>query len=330
MSSFKALRVHKTDDGLESRIDDVTLDDVTEGEVVIKTAYSCLNYKDALAVTGKGRIMRSFPLTAGVDASGVVESSEDDRFKPGDEVLVGGCNIGEQFDGGLAEKIRVNADFVVPLPNNLSLYDAMVLGTAGFTAGLAVLRMIENHQTPDMGPIAVTGPTGGVGATAIDILAGLGYEVSALTRKPEESADFLKAMGASDIVDARSIEMGTKPLEKALWGGAVDNVGGDLLAWLTRTIRPWGNIASIGLAASHKLETTVMPFILRGVNLLGIHSVEMPMELRLRVWDKLSGEWKPQHLDTIGARTVSLDEVPAICEDMVAGKVTGRTVVEFK
>lgn len=330
MSDFKALRVHQSDAGTTSQFDQISVNDLTDGEVVIQTHHSSLNYKDALAVTGKGKIMRRFPLVAGIDGAGVVESSTDDRFKPGDEVLITGNNVGEALDGGLGECMRIPADFLVSVPAGLSLRETMMLGTAGFTAGLAVQRMLDNNQSPDMGPILVTGPTGGVGSFAIDILSNLGFEVAALSGKAEAQADYLKTLGASQIIDRNTQDFGKRPLEKALWGGAVDNVGGEPLTWLTRTVGLWGNIASIGLAASHKLDTTVMPFILRGANLLGIHSVETPMPLRQNIWNKLAGEWKPRHLDMIACHGVSLDDVPAFCEQIIAGQVTGRAVVDIK
>ncbi len=328
MDKFNALRVHQIEKRSEVRFEQIGLDDLSPGEVVIKSAYSSVNYKDALAVSGKGRIMRRFPCVAGIDVSGTVAESSDSRFKAGDEVLVTGCNIGEEFDGGYADYVRAKVDSVVPLPSGLTLQEAMALGTAGFTAGLALRRMLENHQTPQMGPIAVSGPTGGVGSIAIQIFSRLGYEVTALTRKAE-ATDYLKSLGASEVIVTGSLDLGSKPMEKARWGGAVDNVGGDLLTYLTRTVKPWGNIASIGLAASPELKTTVIPFILRGASLLGIHSVECPMPWRRAIWDKLASEWKPRKLDTIVSRTVGMKELPAVCEEVVAGKIQGRTVVKF-
>ncbi len=328
MDKFNALRVHQVEKKTEARLEPITLNELTPGEVVIQSAFSSVNYKDALAVTGKGRIMRKFPCVAGIDVSGVVADSGDARFKPGDEVLVTGCNIGEEFDGGYGEYVRVKADSVVPLPPGLTLFEAMALGTAGFTAGLAMRRMLENHQTSQMGPIAVTGPTGGVGSVAIQILSQLGYQVAALTRKAE-ATDYLKALGASEVILTTSLDLGSKPMEKARWGGAVDNVGGDLLTYLTRSVKPWGNIAAIGLAASPELKTTVIPFILRGVSLLGIHSVECPMPWRRAIWDKLAGDWKPRKLDKIVSQTVGLKDLPAVCQQVVAGQIQGRTVVKF-
>ncbi|MBL6752600.1 MAG: YhdH/YhfP family quinone oxidoreductase [Nevskia sp.] len=327
-TSFKALRVHQVEKATQSRLETIRLDDLNPGAVVVKVAYSSLNYKDALAVTGKGRIMRGYPRVAGIDLSGVVESSADPAFKPGDKVLVTGNNIGEALDGGLAEFARLPADALVPLPRGLSLFEAMALGTAGFTAALGLRRMLENHQAPELGPIVVTGPTGGVGSVAIELFSRLGFTVAALTGKAAQ-ADYLRKLGASEIVDRTTLDLGSKPMEAARWGGAVDNLGGDTLTYLTRTVRPWGNIASIGLAQSHVLNTTVMPFILRGVSLLGINSVECPRPWRVAVWDKLAGEWKPQHLAAIAPRVVGLEDVAKVCDELIAGKALGRTVVRI-
>jgi acrylyl-CoA reductase (NADPH) len=327
--SFRALRVHRVEKATEARLETLSLDDLNPGEVVVRAAWSGINYKDALAVSGKGRILRRYPLVAGIDGAGVVESSQSPQFKPGDEVLVTGCNLSETLDGGYAGVMRLPAEVVIPLPAGLSLKEAMLLGTAGFTAALAVRRMQENHQTPAMGPIAVTGATGGVGSVAIQILSRLGYEVTAITGKPETSADYLKKLGASDVLDRRTLELGKAPLESARWGGAVDNVGGELLDWLTRTVKPWGNIGSIGLAGGHELHSTVMPFILRGVSLLGIHSVECPMPWRRAIWEKLAGDWKPAALGAIENRTVPLESLPAACADVMAGSVQGRILVQL-
>jgi NADPH2:quinone reductase len=327
--SFRALRVHRVEKTTEARLETLALDDLNPGDVVIRAAWSGINYKDALAVTGKGRILRRYPLVAGIDGAGVVESSGSPRFQPGDEVLVTGCNLSETFDGGYAEVLRLPAEMLVPLPAGLTLKEAMLLGTAGFTAALAVRRMQENHQTPAMGPVAVTGATGGVGSVAIQILSRLGYEVVAISGKPEHSADYLKKLGAAEVLDRRTLELGKAPLESARWGGAVDNVGGELLGWLTRTVKPWGNIACIGLAGGPELHTTVMPFILRGVSLLGIHSVECPMPWRLAVWEKLAGDWKPAALGAIENRTIGLDGLPAACAEIMAGSVQGRILVQL-
>lgn len=329
MSSFKAIRVHQVERATQSRLETLSLDDLSAGEVVIKVAWSGLNYKDALAVTGKGRIMKGFPKVAGIDLSGEVVSSESGAFTAGDKVLVTGCNIGEVLDGGLAEMARVPASAVVKLPAGMTLRDAMAIGTAGFTAALALKRMLENHQSPDMGPILVNGPTGGVGGIAVDLFSSQGFEVHALTGKAADQADYLTALGAHTVVDRLTLDMGGKPLESATWGGAVDNLGGPALAYLTRTVRPWGNIASIGLAQAHTLETTVMPFILRGVSLLGVHSVECPRVWREWIWAQLAGPWKLRHLERLVQREISLDEVQASCDAQVAGHTVGRTVVRL-
>ena len=330
MSSFRALRVHDAGDKkTRCQAEDLTTDQLNEGDVVIDVHWSSVNYKDALAVSGKGRIMRRLPCVPGIDLSGVVAESNDPALKPGQKVLVTGCNIGEALDGGYAQRARLPAEAVIPLPDGLDLREAMMLGTAGFTAALAVVRMQDNRQVPDLGPVLVNGATGGVGSVAIQILSGLGYEVAAVTGKAD-AAERLRALGAAEVLDPEGVRTGGKPLESARWGGAVDNLGGDALADMTRSVRPFGNIASIGLAAGVELKTTVMPFILRGVSLLGIHSVETPRPLREQVWQHLAGEWKPRALADIVTRTIGLDEVPAYCDELVAGTITGRALVKLR
>lgn len=327
--TFKAFRIHRGDDGaIRAAIESLTLNDLNPGEVVIRARYSGVNYKDALAGTGRGRILRRYPLVGGVDVAGEVVHSDAPAFAPGDAVLVTGCGLSETRDGGYAEFVRVPADCVVSLPASLDEYAAMAIGTAGFSAALAVMRLEENHQRPDMGPILVTGATGGVGGFAVDLLAGRGYEVHALTGKPEAEA-YLRELGASAVLDRRELELGTRPLESAQWGGAVDAVGGDILAWLTRTVRPYGNIAAVGLAAGTALDTTVLPFILRGVSLLGIHSVECSPALRREVWARLGDDLRPRHLARMVAGTVGLDGLPGAFEQVMAGGLRGRTVVDL-
>ena len=299
------------------------------GDVVIRVAYSSLNYKDALAVTGKGPIARGYPRTAGIDLAGVVESSTDPAYRPGDRVLATGAGLGESLDGGLAERARLPAAALVPLPQGLSLLEAMALGTAGFTAALALRRLLENHQAADRGPVAVTGATGGVGGIALGLLKRAGFTTVAITGKPD-AASYLRELGADEVVTRDSLTTSGKPLETAVWGGAVDTLGGETLAYLMRTVRPWGNIACIGLAQSPALATTVMPLILRGVSLLGIHSVEVPRAWRLAVWDKLAGEWKPQGIERLIVRAViGLEAVPRACEELMAGGARGRYVVSI-
>ena len=329
MTSFRAFRIHQVGKGVDPRLETLTLDDLGEGEVVIRGHYSSINYKDALAATGKGRILKRFPLVGGIDVAGEVVSSSDARYQPGDAVLVTGCGLSEEHDGGYAEYARVRGDWVIPIPAGLDPRAVMQLGTAGFTAGLAIHRLEHNGLAPDKGPVIVTGATGGVGSLALDMLAGRGYQVTALTGKAE-AADDLRALGAAEVLVRGEFEMGTRPLEKAMWAGAVDNLGGETLAWLTRTMDWWGSIASIGLAQSHELHTTVMPFILRGANLLGVNSVATPRPLRIEVWDRLATGLKPRHLDKIAHKTVTLSELPDAFGEYIEGKVRGRTIVDLR
>jgi len=329
MQSFRAFRIHADEDDYRAGIESLTLDDLTPGEVIIESHYSSINYKDALAGTGKGKILRRSPLVGGIDVSGVVVASEDSRFQPGARVLVTGCGLGEVHDGGYAERMRVPADWVVPLPNGLDLFEAMAIGTAGFTAALAIQRMEDNHQAEQHGPILVTGATGGVGSLAVDILSTMGYEVTALTGK-SASKDYLEALGATEVVNRHELQMGSHALEKAQWGGAIDNVGGNILSWITRTIRPWGNIVSIGMAAGAGLDTTVMPFILRGISLIGVSSSNCPLPWRIPIWERLATDLRPRHLDKIVAETVTLEQLNEVFAAMLAGKIQGRIVVQVK
>jgi len=326
--SFKAFRIHEIDKQIVARFEQLTLDDLSPGEVVVRVLYSDINYKDALAATGAGKILRKYPLVGGIDLAGVVDSSSDARYRPGDHVLVTGCGLSEVHDGGYAEYARLKGDWVIPMPPGLDAFKAMTLGTAGFTAALAIHRMEHNGQTPARGPIVVTGATGGVGSVAIDMLAGRGYEVIAVSGKAE-SIDYLKSLGAAQVLLRADIDYGKRPLEAARFAGAIDNVGGETLTWLTRTVDNWGNIASIGLAGGAELKTTVMPFILRGVNLLGINSSATLRELRLIVWQRIATDLKPRHLDAIATRTIGFDELPSAFAAYLQGTVTGRTVVRI-
>ncbi len=328
MPAFRAFRIHEIDRQIVARFDEITLDELSPGDVVVRVSHSDINYKDALAATGKGRILRRYPLVGGIDLAGEVVSSTDTRFAPGQKVLVTGCGLSETQDGGYAEFARLPGDSVIPLPAGISELDAMKLGTAGFTAALAVHRMEQNGQKPSNGPVVVTGATGGVGSLATSMLAGRGYEVVAVSGKAEAD-DYLRDIGAARVLRREGLDLGSKPMEKALWAGAVDNVGGPLLTWLTRTVDQWGNIASIGLAGSHELNTTVMPFILRGVNLLGINSVLTPREIRLEVWQRIATDLRPAALDRICTKVVGFDELPAQFDEFIQGRVTGRTVVRI-
>ena len=330
MQPFRALRVYKDTDGsVRAVLEELALAALSPGDVVIRGRYSSVNYKDALAVTGKGNILRRFPLVAGVDVAGEVISSVDARFREGDRVLVTGCGLGESHDGGFSGIVRVPADWVVPVPQGMTLLDAMALGTAGFTAALAIDRLEQNGLLPGQGPVVVSGASGGVGSVAIDLLGGRGYEVVALSRKPG-AADYLRSLGAAEVLDATAVADTGKPLEAARWAGAIDNVGGPVLGWLTRSVQPWGSIASIGLAAGAELQTTVMPFILRGVSILGITSANCPMPRRLKIWQRLAADLKPQHLASIIAGQVTLDELPAVSETLLAGEHHGRYIVDLQ
>lgn len=328
MSTFKAFRIHEVDGKISARFESLTLDQLSPGEVIVDVQYSDINYKDALAATGAGRILRRYPLVGGIDLAGVVRESSDARHKPGDAVLVTGCGLSETVDGGYSEVARVQADAVIPMPAGLDAFRAMALGTAGFTAALAIHRMERNGQAPSRGPVVVTGATGGVGSLAIDMLSARGYQVIAVTGK-QDATGYLKSLGAATVVSREQLALGHRPLETARYAGAIDAVGGEMLAGLTRHVDFWGNIASVGLAAGAELHITVMPFILRGVNLLGINSSATPRAERLEVWQRIATDLKPRHLERIARRTISLDELPGAFQDYIDGKVLGRTVVKI-
>jgi len=328
MDQFRAYRINEEDGNIVAGFQELNVDDLTDGNVVVRVSHSTINYKDALAATGTARILRRYPLNGGIDLAGVVVSSEDAEFQPGTEVLVNGCGLSETVDGGYSEYARIDSKSLVVIPEGMSAVEAMQIGTAGYTAALAIHRMEQNGQSPDQGPIVVTGATGGVGSVAIDMLTGRGYEAIAVTGKATEET-YLREIGASRILQRDQIDLGKRPMEKAQWGGAIDNLGGDYLTWLTRTVDYGGNIASIGLAASAALNTTVLPFILRAVCLLGINSVDTPGPLRRAVWARIGADLKPQHLNTIGNRTISFDELPDAFQAYIEGAVTGRTVVKI-
>ena len=321
--TFRAFRI--ADDKVPGRLVDVAVEELTAGDVVIDVAYSSVNYKDALAGTATGKIVRKFPLVGGIDLAGTVRSSGDGRFREGQPVVVTGYDLGVAHDGGYAAVARVPADWVVPLPANLDLFQAMVIGTAGFTAGLSIVELEHNGLKPGGGPVIVTGATGGVGSLAVSFLSRLGYKVTALTGKDGEHA-FLRSLGAAEVVSRAALQMGTRPLEKATWAGAVDAVGGDVLAWLTRTMNYGGAIANSGLTAGTELHTTVLPFILRGVKLIGIDSVMCPMARRLEVWRRLATDMKPPQLRKI-ATEIRLDDLPTAFGTLLKGQARGRFVV---
>ena len=325
---FRAFRVHNDDQGYRGLVESIGLEDLAAGDVTIRVRYSGINYKDALAGTGKGKIMRSYPMVGGIDVAGTVISSESERFSPGDAVLVTGAGLSETRDGGYTEYLRLDSNWVTPLPAGLSALEAMTIGTAGFTAALSLYRMEMNGQRPGQGPIVVTGATGGVGSIAVDILSNAGYEVHAISGK-EEHFGWLSALGAQECISRHELEWGQRPLESARWGGCVDSVGGEMLAGICAAIKPWGNIAACGLAGGIGLKTTVMPFIIRGVSLLGIDSPQCPYPIREKIWPKLAGEWKPTKLDLIRNRIVGLDDLNGIFDGMLEGNSLGRIVVEL-
>lgn len=326
-AKFQAFRIHSDVGGHRSGIEAISLDDLNAGEVVIKTAYSSVNYKDALAGTGEGRILRRFPLVGGIDVAGHVVVSTDRSFKEGDAVLVTGSGLSETRDGGYAEYARLETKWVVPLPRGLDLREAMIFGTAGFTAALALLRMVENRQTPGLGPLAVTGSTGGVGSLAVAIFRKAGFDVHAISGKAQHAA-YLSSLGASAILGRDALAT-TRPMESTRFGGGLDNVGGPMLASLLAQTAPYGNVASAGLAASHELEATVMPFIIRGVSLLGVASSGTARDIRDEVWRRLANEWKPAMLDAICTREIGLDGLQDVFRTMLGGGSLGRTLVRL-
>lgn len=323
--SFQAFRIHNDATGYRSGIEEIALDDLAPGEVVIKTAYSSVNFKDALAGTGQGRILRKFPLVGGIDVAGHVVYSTDTKFKEGDAVLVTGCGLSETRDGGYSEYARIESQWAIALPRGLSLRDSMILGTAGFTAALALFRMSENRQTPELGPLAVTGATGGVGSLALDIFSRAGFQVHAISGKADQSA-YLRSIGAHEVLSREALAT-ARPMESTRFGGGLDNVGGPMLASLLAQTAPYGNVASAGLAATHDLPTTVMPFIIRGVSLLGVASAGTARDIRDEIWQRLATDWKPAHLDTICTREATLQQLPEVFERMLAGGSRGRTLV---
>lgn len=327
MPEHHAFRIHNAD-GHRAGIERLPRPEPADGEVLIRVLYSGINYKDALAGTGRGRILKRFPLTGGIDAAGLVERSEHTGFAVGDRVIATGFGMSFDHDGGYAEYLCVPGDWLVPIPDGLDARTAMILGTAGFTAALAVHRMLLNGQTPALGPVLVTGASGGVGSVAIGILARLGFEVVAVSGKPEQHA-WLRGLGAARCIGRDELPGGDRPLERAVWGGAVDNVGGAMLARITRTLAPNGTIASIGLAGGSELSTTVMPFILRGVALLGCNSVDTPIPLRETLWRRLAGDWALPDLSSVHRDTIGLDGLLPVFERILAGRSYGRVLVRI-
>jgi len=327
-SRFRAYRVQQSDEGCRGSVQDVSLDDLSAGDVTIRARYSGINYKDALAGTGKAKIMQSLPMVGGIDVAGTVVSSDSGRFAPGDRVLVTGAGLSETRDGGYSEFVRLDSKWVTRLPEGLDELEAMTLGTAGFTAALSLYRMEVSGQRPEMGPIVVTGATGGVGSIAIDILSKAGYEVHAISGK-QEQFDWLTELGATQCISRQELSWGKGPLQSARWAGCIDSVGGEMLSGICAAIKPWGNIAACGLAGGIGLNTTVMPFIIRGVSLIGIDSPLCPYPIREKIWPKLAADWKPRGLEQIRNRIVGLSELNDIFGGMLKGDSLGRIVVEL-
>jgi putative YhdH/YhfP family quinone oxidoreductase len=327
MTRFHAYRLFEDQGKVHGRVVEMSVDELSAGEVTLRVAYSSINYKDALAATGQGKIIRAYPRVSGIDLAGTVVSSRDARYREGDEVVVHGFGIGVDTDGGHAQYARVSGDWVLPLPAGLDLLDAATIGVAGYTAALSIHLMELNDLRPESGNVVVSGATGGVGSIAIDMLARRGYQATAITGKDAEH-DYLRQLGATEVLSRNSLEMGTRPLEKALWAGAIDSVGGEFLAWLTRSMQPYGTIACFGNAGGAELHTSIIPFILRGVRLLGINA-NSPMPLRRSVWQRIATDLRPRHLDRI-AHLIALEELPAACAQQLKAETRGRTVIRLQ
>jgi acrylyl-CoA reductase (NADPH) len=327
--TFKALVVDKAEDGTITQSVE-TLDDArlpAEGNVTVAVEYSTINYKDGLALNGLGGLVRTYPHVPGIDFAGTVETSDDDRYAPGDRVVLTGWRVGEAWWGGYAQKARVKADWLVPLPEGLSTKQAMAVGTAGFTAMISVMALEEHGMKPGQGEVLITGAAGGVGSVATAILAKLGYEVAAVTGRPE-TADYLHGLGATTIVPREELNEPTKrPLEKERWAGCVDAVGGTMLSRLLGQMRYGASVASVGLAGGNTLEATVIPFLLRGINLLGIDSVMRPYENRLEAWRRIGTDLPMDKLEGM-IQPATLGELPALGKSILAGGVKGRVVVD--
>jgi putative YhdH/YhfP family quinone oxidoreductase len=325
-TSFKAFRLHSIDGAIRGNLETIQLTSLSPGNVIIKVAYSSINYKDALVSKGLNNIVREWPRISGIDLTGTVVESQDSRFKAGDEVLVNGCGIGVDHDGGHAQYARANADWIMKIPEGLTLLDAATIGVAGYTAGLSLDLMELNGLNPLNGPILVTGATGGVATIAIDMLSKRGYQVTAMSGK-QNVVGYLKDLGASEVIERIPSEEKFKPLEKAQWAGAIDSVGGATLAWLTRVMQPGGVIAAFGNAGGAELETTVIPFILRGIRLIGINA-NSPMNIREKVWRKIANEYRPTHLKEI-ASVIGLDDLSHYLDLTLTGKSKGRIVIDM-
>jgi acrylyl-CoA reductase (NADPH) len=325
---FKGILIEKDDDGYRAAVQQIDDSALPEGDVMINVEYSTLNYKDALAITGKAPVIRKFPMIPGIDLVGTIESSDTDKFKVGDKVLLNGFGVGELHCGGLAQKARLNSEWLIPLPKKLSAKQAMSIGTAGYTAMLCVMALEKNGVTPEQGKILVTGANGGVGSFAIALLSKLGYSVVASTGRVNES-DYLEKLGASEIIDRATLSEPGRPLGKEQWAGAVDTVGSHTLANVCAGLKYNGTVAACGLAQGFDLPATVMPFILRCVTLAGVDSVNRTIEDRTTAWQRLSDLLDPSVFDDIST-PITLEDAITVADDLISGKVRGRVVVEIK
>ncbi|MBU2871015.1 MDR family oxidoreductase [Colwellia sp. E2M01] len=323
---FTCLQINKDENGYQTTRAELNEDTLTEGNVLVKVQYSTLNYKDALAITGKAPVVRSFPMIPGIDFSGVVEQSDSADFKVGDKVILNGFGVGEKYKGGLSQKARVNSDWLIPLPENFSSLQAMSLGTAGYTAMLCIIALEKQGLTPQSGKILVTGATGGVGSFAVKLLSLMGYTVVAATGSAAQH-DYLKALGASEIIDRAELSEPGKPLMKEQWAGAIDSVGSHTLANVCASINYGGAVAACGLAQGMDFPASVAPFILRGVSLLGIDSVMRPKADRIEAWQKLSELLPAGEMDSI-VNIIGLEQAITVADDLLKGNVTGRVVVD--
>lgn len=327
MKKFSAFRIHADNAGTRAGLEQISLDQLSEGDVLIRVHFSSVNYKDALAGTGKAQILRRSPLVGGIDLAGEVVESTSAGFSQGDKVIVNGSGLSEVHDGGYAEFARVPADWVVPLPAGLSLSQAMIIGTAGFSAALSIHLLQQNSQQVEDGPIVVTGASGGVGSFAVDLLHKLGFEVIAVSGTPG-AYDYLYELGATKVVGRGKLNVGDGVLEKTHWAGAIDNVGGETLSSLVRATKPWGNVVSVGIAGGIKFNLSTMPFIIRGVNLLGVSSSNCPQELRKQIWRRLGDDLHPNHIAKVHTQTLKLEDLPSVFEKLLNNEFQGRVLVE--
>lgn len=328
--AFRALVVNKTEEDFSVEVKELSTEDLPAGEVLVRVAYSSVNYKDGLASIPNGNIVRSYPFVPGIDLSGYVVSSTDPRFREGQAVLATGYGIGVSHYGGFSEYARIPADWTVALPEGLSLREAMIYGTAGFTAALSIWQLEKNGMAPDKGKVLVTGASGGVGGTAVAMLAKKGYQVSAATGRATE-ADYLRKLGAAEVLSREDVYAGdkVKPLDKQLWQAAVDPVGGTQLAAVLSKIAYGGSAAVSGLTGGTSVPATVLPFILRGVNLLGIDSVMCPADVRVQLWEQMASSWKPDVLEALVDREAGLGELPAALGDILQSSTRGRVLVKL-